>query len=439
MEWSLRMSTLPAVAIVGRINVGKSTLFNRIAGGRIAIVDEQPGVTRDRKMAPAHWAGHDFLVIDTGGLEPGSEDVFQESIERQIGMALDEADAVIMVVDVSEGVHPDDRAAAELVRRSGLPFFLAVNKVDSDRTMGFVSEFYGLGLGEPWPVSAIHGHGSGDLLDEVVAVLPDAEEEVYTGLSMAVVGRPNVGKSSIVNRLCRSERNIVNDMPGTTRDSTDIIVTTGDSQVRIVDTAGLRRKSRKMDDIEFYSTVRAWKSIARGDVVLVVMDGSEYPVQQDIRIAAKAWEMGKGVVIGVNKVDLGLDRELWTASIVQRFNQARFMPILFFSALTGQGIGKILPTIFDVGAVRASELQTSEVNKVLQKAVEEVQPPSPRGRPVKFYYATQVGHHPPRLLVFVNRPEDIPENYKRYLENSIRDVLGMKGVPLRIIYRKRKH
>jgi GTP-binding protein len=194
-----------------------------------------------------------------------------------------------------------------------------------------------------------------------------------------------------------------------------------------------------MDDIEFYSTVRAWKSIARGDVVLVVMDGSEYPVQQDIRIAAKAWDMGKGVVIGVNKVDLGLDRELWTASIVQRFNQARNMPILFFSALTGQGADRILPTVLEVARVRASEIQTSEVNRVLRQAVEEVQPPSPRGRQVKFFYATQVSHHPPRLLIFVNRPEDIPENYRRYIENSIRNVLGMKGVPLRIIYRKRKH
>ncbi|MFO8183008.1 MAG: ribosome biogenesis GTPase Der [Candidatus Aegiribacteria sp.] len=433
------MSTLPAVAIVGRVNVGKSTLFNRIAGGRVAIVDDQPGVTRDRKMTPAHWSGHDFLVIDTGGLEPGSEDAFQESIEKQIGLALQEADAVILVVDVSAGIHPFDMEAAEMVRRSGLPCFLAVNKVDSDRNMDMVAEFYRLGLGRPWPVSAMHGHGSGDLLDAVAEVLPVVEEEKYSGLSMAVVGRPNVGKSSIVNRLCSSERNIVTDLPGTTRDSTDTYVTWRGLPLRIVDTAGLRRKSRKMDDVEFYSTVRAWKSISRGDVVLAVMDGSEYPVQQDIRIAAKAWDMGKGVVIGVNKTDLGVDRKLWKAAIVQRFNQAGDMPIIFFSALTGRGIDRIIPAILEVGEMRASELPTPLINRKLHEAVEEVQPPSPRGKPVKFYYATQVGHHPPKILVFVNRPGDIPENYRRYLERSLREVLGMKGVPLKIIYRKRKH
>lgn len=433
------MSTLPAVAIVGRINVGKSTLFNRIAGGRVAIVDGQPGVTRDRKMTPAHWAGHDFLVIDTGGLEPGSEDAFQESIEKQIGLALHEADAVILVVDVTAGIHPFDMEAAEMVRRSGLPCFLVVNKVDSDRSMDMVAEFYRLGLGRPWPVSAMHGHGSGDLLDAVAEILPVVEEEKYSGLSMAVVGRPNVGKSSIVNRLCSSERNIVTDLPGTTRDSTDTYVTWRGLPLRIVDTAGLRRRSRKMDDVEFYSTVRAWKSISRGDVILAVMDGSEYPVQQDIRIAAKAWDMGKGVVIGVNKTDLGVDRELWKAAIVQRFNQAGDMPILFFSALTGRGMDRILPTILEVGEMRASELPTPLINRKLHDAVEEVQPPSPRGKPVKFYYATQVGHHPPKILIFVNRPGDIPENYRRYLERSLREVLGMKGVPLKLIYRKRKH
>jgi GTPase len=433
------MSTLPAVAIVGRVNVGKSTLFNRIAGGRIAIVDDQPGVTRDRKMTPANWAGHDFLVIDTGGLEPGSDDVFHDSIERQIDFAISEADAVILVVDVTTGVHPFDQEAARLVRRSGLPAFLVANKVDSDRTMSMVDEFYSLGLGKPWPVSALHGHGSGDLLDQVVAVLPEVTEEAYSGLSMAVVGRPNVGKSSLVNRLCRQERNIVTDVPGTTRDSTDTMVRWNDRELRIVDTAGLRRRSRKMDDVEFYSTVRSWKSISRGDVILVLMDGSEYPVQQDIRIAARAWEMGKGVVIGVNKVDLGIDRELWRKSIIQRFNLARHIPILFFSALTGEGVEEIMPVVFRVGDMRASEIPTSEVNDRLHRAVEKVQPPSPRGRPVKFFYATQVGHHPPKILIFVNRPGDIPENYRRYVENNLREEMGWDGVPLRIIYRRRKH
>lgn len=433
------MSTLPAVAIVGRVNVGKSTLFNRIAGGRMAIVDDRPGVTRDRKMASAHWSGHDFLVIDTGGLDPGREDSFQESIGRQIDFALREADAVILVVDVTGGVHPFDEDAADLVRRTGLPCFLAVNKVDSQRTMELVPEFYSLGLGRPWPVSAMHGHGSGDLLDEIVSVLPEVLEEEYSGLSLAVVGRPNVGKSSLVNRLCGSERNIVHDAPGTTRDSTDTFLTWNDRQVRIVDTAGLRRRSREMDDVEFYSTVRAWKSMARGDVALVVMDGSEYPVQQDIRIAAKAWDMGKGVVIGVNKTDLGLDTGLWREAIVQRFNQARYMPILFFSALSGKGTGDVIPTVLEVGDMRSSDIQTHRLNTVIQDAVDRVQPPSPRGRPVRFFYATQVSRDPPRILIFVNRPEDIPENYRRYIENSVREEIGLQGVPLGLIYRRRKH
>ncbi len=433
------MSTLPTVAIVGRVNVGKSTLFNRIVGGRMAIVDGSPGITRDRKMATANWAGYDFLVIDTGGLDPGGEDVFQASIRKQVEFALEEADAVILVVDVTAGVHPYDEEAAELVRKTGLPCFLAVNKVDSDRTMELVDEFYRLGLGKPWPLSAIHGHGSGDLLDQVVDVLPRAGAEEYRGLSLAVAGRPNVGKSSLVNRLCGTERNIVNETPGTTRDSIDTFVRWGGETVRIVDTAGLRRKARKMDDVEFYSTVRSWKSMAGADVVLVMMDGSEYPVQQDVRIAAKAWEMGKGVVIGVNKVDLGIDRETWIGAIVQRFNQARFMPVLFFSALTGKGTEKILPTVIRVGETRKIDLKTPELNRVLTRAVEKVSPPSPRGKQVKFFYATQIKKEPPRILIFVNRPDDIPDNYRKYIENSLREGFDLQGVPLGIIYRRRKH
>ncbi len=355
------MSSVPTVAIVGRVNVGKSTLFNRLAGSRVAIVDDQPGVTRDRKMTWAHWSGYDFLIIDTGGLDPGSKDAFQESIERQINLALLEADAVILLVDATSGIHPFDIEAAKLVRKTGLPSFLVVNKVDNNPRMDLVPEFYSLGLGKPWPVSALHGHGSGDLLDAVISVLPCSEKTEYDGLSLAVVGRPNVGKSSIVNSLCREDRNIVTDVPGTTRDSIDTMVSWHDKEIRLVDTAGLRRKSRKMDDVEFYSTVRAWKSIARGDVVLVLMDASEYPVQQDIRIAAKAWDMGKGVIIGVNKIDLGIDKDLWKAAIIQRFNQAKNMPIIFFSALTGEGVGQILPTTFDVGKKREMNLSTSEI------------------------------------------------------------------------------
>ncbi len=433
------MSSIPAVAIVGRINVGKSTLFNRIAGGRIAIVDDLPGVTRDRNMTVANWTGHDFFVIDTGGLAPGSEDAFQESIREQVQLALDEADAVILVVDVMSGIHPFDIEAAELVRKTGLPAFLAVNKVDNDQRISLVPEFFKLGLGEPWPISAQHGLGSGDLLDAVVAVLPAVEQNEENEVSLAVVGRPNVGKSSIVNRICREERNIVTDVPGTTRDSIDTHVNWNGNDIRIVDTAGLRRRTKKMDNVEFYSTVRAWKSISRGDVVLVLMDAAEYPVQQDMRIAGKAWEMGKGVVIGVNKIDLGIDKDLWIASIIQRFHPARWIPIIFFSALTGEGVGRILPTVVEVARVREKDLSTSEINRKLMQAVEKVQPPTPRGKPVRLFYATQIGQRPPKIMVFSNRPEDIPENYRRYIENNLRECLGMRGVQMKVIYRKRKH
>ena len=434
--------TISTVAVVGRVNVGKSAFFNRLVGKRNAIVDNAPGVTRDRNIDTCTWGGKTFFVVDTGGLAPGAEDPLQESIERQVRLAVSDAQAVILVTDVIEGVHPFDQMAADLVRRSGLPFFLAVNKVDNAERVDLALDFYSLGLGDPWPVSSLHGLGVGDLLDAVVASLPDGdvpEESEEDELNLAVVGRPNVGKSSIVNRLCGSERSLVTDSAGTTRDSTDTVLEYMDRRIRLVDTAGLRRRSRKMADVEYYSTVRAWRSMSVADVVLVVLDGAEYPTQQDLRIAGKAWELGKGVVFGVNKVDLGLDRGLWRQAIVERFAPARWIPIIFHSALTGSGMDQVLPTVLRVGDRRAADIRTSKVNEKLGEAVERVQPPAPRGRPVRFFYATQVGSRPPKVLVFVNRPGDIPENYRRYIENNLREVLEMDGVPLKVLYRARKH
>jgi GTP-binding protein len=327
-----------------------------------------------------------------------------------------------------------------MVRKSGIPAFIAVNKADNAERFPRAADFYGLGLGNPWPVSALHGHGTGEMLDAITAVLPKEEHVETESLALAVVGRPNVGKSSLVNRLCHAERNIVTEVAGTTRDSTDTLITWKDNTVRLVDTAGLRRKSREMDDLEFYSTVRAWKSIAMADVVLVVMDATEYPVQQDIRIAARAWELGKSVIIGVNKIDLGkMDRDLWIKAIIERFNAAKWMPIMFFSALTGAGVGRIVPTAVEVGTARKTEMPTAELNRILRAAVEEVAPPSPKGRHVKLFYATQVGTAPPRVLIFVNHPEDLAENYRRYIDNKLREGLDIQGVPLRIIYRRREH
>jgi GTP-binding protein len=431
---------LPSVAIVGRVNVGKSALFNRLTGGRTAIVDRMPGVTRDRNVGQCSWNGRDFFVIDTGGLSPGSDDPLQEAIGRQVDRAIAEADAIVLVVDGQAGVHPFDREAAELLRRSGIPCFLVVNKLDNHGMIGAAAEFWELGLGDPWPVSSLHGQGTGDLLDAIVAVLPEGEAgEAGDHVSLAVVGRPNVGKSSIVNRLCDSDRNIVTPEAGTTRDSTDTFVQWDGGEFRLVDTAGLRRRSRRMEDVEFYSTLRAWRSMSRGDVVLVVMDCSEAPAQQDLRIAGRAWEQGKGVIIGANKMDLGVDRDEWIRKLIDRFHPARWIPVLFFSALTGQGIGRILPTAATVSERRTAELKTSDLNRILGRAVDSVQPPTPGGKAVRLFYATQVAAAPPRILIFANRPGDIPENYRRYVENCFRSGLAMKGVPLRIVYRKREH
>ena len=430
---------IPTVAIIGRVNVGKSTLFNRIVGGRTAIVDETPGVTRDRNIGLAFWNDKDFFVIDTGGLAPGSEDPVQSAIERQANLAISEADAIILVVDLKDGLHPFDRMVADVVRRSGVPVFIAANKADKPLSESLIAEFYKLGLGDPWPVSAIHGTGSGDFLDAVTEILPAERYEEDDCVSVAIVGKPNVGKSSLANRICGEERNIVTTLPGTTRDSIDTYMKWQDYRIRLVDTAGLRRRTRKMDDVEFYSTVRTWKSISRGDVVIVVLDGQDVLSHQDIRIISRAWDLGKGLIIGVNKIDLGLEKDRWIESITERYPPSRWIPIVFFSALTGQGVGRLLPEACRISELRRNPVKTSKVNKALREAVSRVQPPSPKGKAIRFFYATQIRKTPPLLLVFVSRPDLLPDNYRKYIENSLRDALSLKGVPLKIVYRKREH
>jgi len=430
---------LPVVAIIGRVNVGKSSLFNRLIGGRAAIVDNEAGVTRDRKIGTGDWCGVNFIAVDTGGLAPGSDDPFQESIEKQVRLAVEEAQAIILLVDGSEGVHPFDEAAVDLVRRSGIPCFLAVNKIDSAGRLDLVHEFASLGMGKPWPVSAAHGLGVGDLLDEVVRDLPKVENPDFDGVSVAVIGRPNVGKSSLINRLLDAERNIVTPVAGTTRDSIDSYITWKDTNFRLIDTAGLRKKARKMEDVEFYSTLRSWKSVGSSDVVVLILDGAEYPTTQDLRLASRAWEMGKGLLICVNKCDLGIDRHLWINSVIQRFPLAKWIPIFFTSALDGQGVGRLFPMVLSVAERRKAILPTGKLNNIMRAVVNEVQPPSPQGKMLKFFYITQVKSSPPVLVVFVSRPDLIPENYKSYFENKMHDDLNMNGVPLNIIYRKREH
>lgn len=430
---------IPTVAIIGRVNVGKSTLFNRLVGGSRAIVDDTPGVTRDRNMGIASWAGRDFLVVDTGGLVPDSEDAIQAAVEKQVRLALSDSQAVILVVDWESGLHPFDFSAADLVRRSGVPAFVAVNRCDNPGRDPGAAEFYRLGLGFPYPISALHGTGTGELLDAVASVLPAVENEESDEVPFAIVGRPNVGKSSLFNRLCGDERNIVADSPGTTRDSTDTVVAWKGGRFRLVDTAGLRRRSADMDDLEYYSTLRSWRSVERSDVVMVLTDASQPLAAQDLRIAGRAWELGKGLLLGVNKIDLGIDRKAWLENFLERFHPGRWIPVMFVSARDGTGVGRILPAAWRVAEARKSSLSTPVLNETLERAVSEVQPPSPGGRPLKFFYVTQTGTAPPRLLVFCNRPEEIPDNYRRYLENSLRNLLDLKGVPLVISYRRREH
>ncbi len=334
---------LPVVAIVGRVNVGKSSLFNRLTGGRAAIVDNEAGVTRDRKIGTGDWNGISYIAVDTGGLSPGSDDPFQEAIVKQVRLAVEEATSIILMVDGSQGIHPFDEAAVELVRKSGLPAYLAVNKIDTAQRLDYVHEFTALGMGDPWPVSAAHGLGVADLLDEVVKNFPNVEPVAFDGVSVAIIGRPNVGKSSLANRLLNAERNIVTPVAGTTRDSIDSYVSWQENRFRLIDTAGLRKRSKKMEDIEFYSTLRSWKSVGSADVVVLVLDGREYPTTQDLRLATRAWEMGKGLLICVNKTDLGIDRPLWIRSVKQRFPLARWIPIFFTSAWTGREWANCFP------------------------------------------------------------------------------------------------
>jgi len=430
---------LPVIAIVGRVNVGKSSLFNRFTGGRAAIVDNTAGVTRDRKIGTGEWNGKSYIAVDTGGLSPGSDDPFQEAIEKQVRLAVEEASCIVLLTDGSEGVHPFDQTAVELVRRSGIPSYLAVNKIDTAERLNLIHEFASLGMGNPWPVSASHGLGVADLLDEIVKDFPEGEPEPFDGISVAVIGRPNVGKSSIANRLLESDRNIVTPVAGTTRDSIDSFMEWKGNRFRLIDTAGLRRKSRKMEDVEFYSTLRSWKSVGSADLVVLVLDGMEYPTTQDLRLATRAWEMGKGLLICVNKTDLGIDRPLWIRSVTQRFPLARWIPIFFTSALNGQGMGKLLPMVHAVAERRSAKIATSKLNNILRDAVSKVQPPSPKGKMLRFFYITQVKQSPPVLVVFVSRPDLLPENYKSYFENTMREELNMNGVPMKVIYRKREH
>ena len=430
--------SLPVVAVVGRPNVGKSTLFNRVLGRRLAIVDDRPGVTRDRNFSKADWAGHSFILVDTGGILEGSDQPLDRLVRGQALRAVEEADVILLVVDGKSGLHPMDERVAELLRKTEKPVLLVVNKLDNLPDTAAQHEFWALGLGDPLPVSAISGKGSGDVLDRVVAEFPEApaEEDDPDLIRVAVIGKPNVGKSSLVNRLFGEERVVVSDEAGTTRDPVDSRMQYHGKDLVFVDTAGLRRQSRIDDDIEYYSSVRTARVVEEADVCLVLVDGTEPIHHQDLRVMEQAWRAGAGIALLVNKWDL-VEKETNTSAAFVKQAQERtpflkWVPFLFVSALTGQRVRKALDLILEVQEERHRQIATAEVNQVLQRLVHRQPPPHFRGREIRFKYATQIGVAPPRFVLFSNFPKGVPAHYLRYLTNGFRDAWGFVGTDLRI-------
>ena len=434
----------PVVAVVGRPNVGKSTFFNRVLGRRLAIVGDQPGVTRDRNFALADWAGRHFFIVDTGGIVEGDDAPLLRAVRSQALSAVDEADVILLVVDGKEGVHPLDQGLAELLRKADKPVVLVVNKMDNLPRDTAHHEFWSLGLGEPHPVSAISGKGSGDLLDVVVSHLPEASKLPVEPdrIRVAVIGKPNVGKSSFINRLLGEERTVVDDVSGTTRDPVDTPMTYMGRTIVFVDTAGLRRQSRVKDAIEYYSTLRTSRVVRDADVCLAMIDATEPLHMQDLRVIEQAWDAGTGVALLVNKWDL-VEKDTNTAPTFERLIQSRapflkWVPTRFVSALTGQRVHQILDLVLEVAAERQRRIETHEVNEVLAEIVAKQPPPHHRGRPVKLRYATQVATAPPTFVLFSNFPKAVPAHYIRYIHNAFRARWGFVGSPIRIFVRESK-
>jgi len=432
-------SRLPVVAVVGRPNVGKSTFFNRVIGKRVAIVDDRPGVTRDRNFAQADWGGHDFFIVDTGGMLEDSDKPLDRAVRAQALAAVEQADVILLLVDGREGLHPLDEIIGDLLRKAGKPLILVANKLDNLPREEGHHDFWSLGMGEPIPVSALSGKGSGDLLDKVLEVLPEAvqEEVPKDQIRVAVVGKPNVGKSSMVNRLIGEERVVVSDKAGTTRDPVDTLLRYHGVSLVFVDTAGLRRQTKVKDSIEYYSALRTDRAVYGADVCIVLVDATEDELHaQDIRIAQSAWEAGKGVILLANKWDL-VEKDTmtgpeWEKKVRERVPFLQWVPIMFTSALTGQRIRKCLDLIIKVDAERRRRIETHEVNDVLEDLVARQPPPHFRGRRVKVKYATQATVAPPTFAIFSNFPKALPAHYIRFLHNGFRDVWTFMGTPIRL-------
>ena len=434
----------PIVAIVGRPNVGKSTLFNKIVGKRLSIVDDTPGVTRDRIFGDAEWCGVHFSLVDTGGIEPASKDVILSQMREQAQIAIDSAQAIILVTDIRAGITANDSDVADMLLKSGVPVVLCVNKCDSlgDPPPEFY-EFYNLGLGDPVMVSSVHGHGTGDLLDRVCELLPENTEQEDEGdiIKVAVIGKPNVGKSSLVNKVAGENRCIVSDIAGTTRDAVDTTIENQHGTFTCIDTAGLRRKSKVEDAIEHYSNLRAEMAVDRADVCVILIDAQVGFTEQDSKVAGIAHEAGKGCVICVNKWDAvekdDKTMQEMTEKLTNDFSFMSYAPILFISAKTGQRLDKMFELIKIAAASNAMRVTTGVINDILAQATARVQPPTDKGKRLKIYYMTQASTRPPTFVCFCNDAELFHYSYQRYLINRIRDTFGLEGTPVRLIIRER--
>ena len=435
----------PIVAVVGRPNVGKSTLFNKLIGQRLSIVEDTPGVTRDRIYAPCEWRGKQFMLVDTGGIEPKTDDVILKQMRRQAQIAIDTADVTILLTDMKDGLTATDHEVADMLLKTGKPIVLCVNKCDSvgEPPLEFY-EFYNLGLGEPIQISAAHGHGTGDLLDAVFDLLPEHAGEDYSEeyIKVAVIGKPNVGKSSLVNKLAGEERAIVSNIAGTTRDATDSVIENSYGKFVFIDTAGIRRKSKVLENIEKYSVLRAHMAVDRSDVCVIMIDANEGFTEQDSKIAGYAHEQGKACIIAVNKwdaVENKTDKTMkeMTEDLERSFSFMSYAPFLFISAATGQRLNKLFEMIVHVKEQNSIRISTGVLNDLLAYCTARVQPPSDKGRSLKIYYMTQPSTNPPTFVAFVNRADLFHFSYQRYIENQIRESFGLEGTPIRFIVRER--
>lgn len=436
--------SLPVLAVVGRPNVGKSTLFNKLIGQRLSIVEDTPGVTRDRIYSKCEWRNREFMIVDTGGIEPNTDDVILTQMRMQAEIAIERADVIVLVCDVRSGVTPNDYAVADMLQKSGKPIILCVNKCDSVGELPLeLYEFYNLGLGDPFPVSSLHGHGTGDLLDEVFEYFPKEIAKDYSDeyIRVAVIGKPNVGKSSLINKIAGEEVAIVSDIAGTTRDATDTVIENKYGKFVFIDTAGIRRKSKVNENIERYSVLRAYMAVDRADVCIIMIDAEVGFTEQDSKVAGYAHEQGKASIIAVNKWDAiekdGKTMDEYRARLKQGFAFMSYAPFVFISAKTGTRVEKLYDLIKFVNEQNSMRISTGMLNDVLAYATTRVQPPSDKGKRLKVYYITQPSTKPPTFVTFVNKKDLFHFSYQRYIENQVRSTFGLEGTPIRFIVRER--